>query len=157
VKAMTIRIREYLPSDCEFILSLVSRFSEFDLPEWREKDEIDGTNRASIKQGLKQLGPESAIFIAEDENSTPAGFIHLQTETDYFRHDKYGYVSDLAVEETFEGQGIGRLLLKTAEDWTRAKGYRLLALYVFSGNSRARDLYERYGFKQEVIKYVKTV
>jgi ribosomal protein S18 acetylase RimI-like enzyme len=99
----------------------------------------------------------SAIFVAEDENGKLAGFIHLQAENDYFRNEKYGYISDLAVDASFEGQGIGRKLLDTAEEWARAKGYRLLALYVFSGNRRARQLYEKYGFTEEVIKYVKVV
>lgn len=154
---MMIRIRDYRPSDREFILSLVSRFSEFTLPEWRQREEIDGTNLASIERALEALKPDSAIYIAENENGTPAGFIHLQTETDYFRDEKYGYISDLAVDEPFEGQGIGRLLLKAAEDWARTNSYQLLALYVFAGNTRARQVYEKYGFQQEVIKYVKAV
>jgi GNAT superfamily N-acetyltransferase len=154
---MTIRIRAYQPSDSEFILSIVPRFSEFELPEWRQRDEIDRTNRTSIEQALIQLGPDSAIFMAEDENGRSAGFIHLQTEIDYFRGDKYGYISDLAVESSFEGQGVGRLLLDTAETWTRTNGYHLLALYVFAGNSRAQRLYEKNGFKPEVVKYVKTI
>ena len=152
---MKIQIREYIPSDREFILSLVSRFSEFELPEWREREEIDSTNRTSMELALKSLHPDSAIYIAEDENGKPAGFIHLQTATDYFRNEKYGYISDLAVDESFEGQGIGRLLLQTAEEWTHGNGYRLLALYVFAGNSHARKIYEKFGFQQEVIKYVK--
>lgn len=154
---MTIRIRDYQPSDREFILSLVSRFSEFDLPEWRQREEIDGANRTSMEQALKLLRPDSAVYIAEDENGTPAGFIHLQTETDYFRDEKYGYISDLAVDEPFEGQGLGRLLLETAEEWAHTRGYRLLALYVFAGNTRARKVYEKYGFQQEVLKYVKPI
>jgi ribosomal protein S18 acetylase RimI-like enzyme len=154
---MPIQIRQYQPSDNEFILSLVSRFSEFELPEWRDRAEIDDTNQASIQRALGKPGPDSAIFIAEDENEKQAGFIHLQTETDYFRDEKYGYISDLAVDASFEGQGIGRKLLETAEEWARTKGYRLLALYVFAGNTRARQLYEKYGFKEEVIKYVKAV
>lgn len=154
---MTIQIRKYKPSDSEFILSLVSRFSEFELPEWRQRDEIDGTNQASMERALNQPRPDSAVFIAEDENGKRAGFIHLQTENDYFRDEKYGYISDLAVDASFEGQGIGRKLLATADEWARAKGYRLLALYVFSGNRRARQVYEKYGFKEEVIKYVKAV
>jgi ribosomal protein S18 acetylase RimI-like enzyme len=156
-KSMTIQIRQHKPSDNEFILSLVPRFSEFELPEWRQGDEIDSTNQASIERALNQPGPDSAIFMAEDENGSLAGFIHLQTETDYFRDEKYGYISDLAVDAAFEGQGIGRTLLETAEEWARTKGYRLLALYVFSGNRRARQLYEKYGFKEEVIKYAKAV
>lgn len=154
---MTIQIRQHQPSDNEFILSLVSRFSEFELPEWRQRAEIDGTNQASMERALNQPGPDSAIFIAEDENGKQAGFIHLQTETDYFRDEKYGYISDLAVDAAFEGLGIGRTLLETAEAWARTKGYRLLALYVFSGNRRARQLYEKNGFQEEVIKYVKAV
>lgn len=154
---MPIQIRKYQPSDREFILSLVSRFSEFELPEWRQRAEIDVTNQASMERVLNQPGPDSAIFVAEDENGKLAGFIHLQTEVDYFRDEKYGYISDLAVDAPFEGQGIGRKLLETAEEWARTKGYRLLALYVFSGNRRARQLYEKYGFKEEVIKYAKAV
>ncbi len=154
---MPIQIRKYRPSDGEFILSLVSRFSEFELPDWRQKDEIDGTNQASMERALNQPRLDSAIFVAEDENGNLAGFIHLQTENDFFRDEKYGYISDLAVDASFEGHGIGRKLLETAEEWAREKGYRLLALYVFSGNRRARKLYEKYGFKEEVIKYVKAV
>ncbi len=154
---MSIRIRQHKPSDNEFILSLVSRFSEFELPGWRQKDEIDGTNQASMQRALNQPEPASAILIAEDENGNPAGFIHLQTETDYFRAEKYGYISDLAVDASFEGRGIGRQLLAAGEEWARAKGYRLLALYVFSGNRRARELYEKYGFQEEVIKYGKAI
>jgi ribosomal protein S18 acetylase RimI-like enzyme len=156
-KSMPIQIRQHKDSDNEFILSLVSRFSEFKLPEWRQRAEIDDANQASIKRALNQPGPDSAIFVAEDENGKLAGFIHLQTENDYFSEEKYGYISDLAVDASNEGQGIGRRLLETAEEWARVKGYRLLALYVFSGNSRARQLYEKYGFREEVIKYVKAV
>lgn len=154
---MTMQIRNYKPSDSELILSLVSRFSEFELPEWRQRAEIDGTNQASMQRALNQPGPDSAIFVAEDENGKLAGFVHLQTENDYFRDEKYCYISDLAVDASFEGQGIGRRLLETAEEWAHTKGYSLLALYVFSGNRRARQLYEKYGFKEEVIKYVKAV
>lgn len=154
---MAIRIRPYKPSDYDFIMSMLSRFSEFELPQWRKKEEIDGANRVHMEKILNQPEPDSAVFTAEDEIGTLAGFIHLQTQVDYFRDEKYGYISDLAVDQSFEGQGIGRLLLDAAEDWARTKGYRLLALYVFAGNARAQQVYERKGFKPEVIKYVKTI
>jgi ribosomal protein S18 acetylase RimI-like enzyme len=154
---MSILIRPYQPSDREFVLGLVSRFSEFELPEWRLPEEIDRTNRATLEQVLQQSAPGSVIFVAEDGNGLLAGFIHLQAETDYFNNSKYGYISDLAVDRAFEGKGMGRALLATAEDWAREKGYQLLALYVFASNWHARQVYERYGFKPEVVKYVKSV
>ena len=66
-----------------------------------------------------------------------AGFIHLETQADYFSGEKHGYISDLAVSKSFEGRGVGRILLEAAEAWARVNGYRLLTLYVFSGNTRA--------------------
>lgn len=152
---MTIRIRKCTPSDQEFILSLVTRFSEFNLPEWRTTTEINRTNYLALMQALDNPEDASTILIAEDENGVQAGFIHLQTQTDYFNGEKHGYISDLAVSQAFEGQGVGRMLLDTAESWTLEQGYRLLTLYVFADNTRAKGLYEKIGFQPEVVKYVK--
>ena len=86
-----------------------------------------------------------------------AGFIHLQTQTDYFSGGKHGYISNLTVDRAFEGQGIGHLLLETAEDWSRVKGFSLLTLYVFAGNRRVQEIYEKHGYRQEIVKYVKVI
>ena len=59
------------------------------------------------------------------------------------------------MDSAFEGHGIGRILLDKAEDWAREQSCSLLTLYVFSNNSRARKVYEKLGFKEEVTKYVK--
>ena len=154
---MTIHIRTFKPTDSDFILSLISRFSEFEVPHWRSNFEIDSANRVLLQKSLNEPEPGSIIFVAEDENGTPAGFIHLQTQSDYFNGEKHAYISDLAVDKFFEGQGIGSLLLDKAEGWVIQKGYRLLTLYVFASNQHAQHLYEKRGFEQEVIKYVKVL
>ncbi|MBE7467598.1 MAG: GNAT family N-acetyltransferase [Anaerolineae bacterium] len=154
---MAIQVRSFRPSDSEFITSLITRFTEFDLPAWRSADEINYTNHSLLLQAMAQPEPDSALLIAEDETGRRAGFIHLQTQTDYFNGEKHGYISDLAVDQAFEGQGVGGLLLETAEAWSRAKGYDLLTLYVFAGNRRAQRLYEKHGFGPELIKYVKKI
>ncbi len=153
---MAIRVRPFQPTDRDFIASLIPRFSEFELPAWRQKIEIDTATQNSLQKALEQSEPDAAIFVAEDETGTPAGFIHLQTQIDYFG-EKHGYISDLAVHQSFEGQGVGHLLIEIAETWTRTKGYRLLSLYVFASNTHARQVYEKRGFSQEVIKYVKEI
>jgi ribosomal protein S18 acetylase RimI-like enzyme len=154
---MTIRVRAFVPADKDFILSLVARFSGFDLPEWRTANMIDIANQKFLQKALEQSDPNSAFFIAEDENGQRAGFIHLQTQTDHFTGENHGYISELAVDKSFEGQGVGRALLEKAEEWARQKNYRLLTLYVFAGNERARQLYERNGFQQELVKYAKVI
>lgn len=152
-----IHIRAFQPSDRDFITSLVTRLSEFDLPEWRSRDEVDSTNMITLRKAIEQPEPDSAIFIAQDEAGRQAGFIHLETQVDYFNGKKHGYVSDLAVDKPFEGQGVGRALMHKAEEWTRQQGYELLTLYVFAGNQRAQLLYEKNGFHPEVIKYAKVI
>ncbi len=154
---MSIHVRPFLSTDHEYVTSLVTRFSEFDLPDWRSANEIDNTNRLSIEHALEQPQPGAAVLVAEDETQGPVGFVHLETQVDNFSGVKHGYIADLAVSKSFEGRGVGRILLEAAEDWARINGYRLLTLYVFSGNTRAQRVYERYGFHQELIKYVKVV
>ncbi|MBI4929001.1 MAG: GNAT family N-acetyltransferase [Anaerolineae bacterium] len=151
----SIHVRAFSISDRDFLLSLVSRFTGFDLPAWRTRAEIDEANRKALLNAMDQPETDALILIAEDEHGEPAGFLHLQTQTDYFNGEKHGYISDVVVAPAFEGQGVGRLLLNAAEDWARGQGFRLLTLYVFAGNAHARRVYERAGFDQEVIKYVK--
>lgn len=152
---MTMRIRPFVPADEDFILSLVARFTSFPLPPWRTHEEIDNFNRTFLQKAMAQLRPESALLVAEDEEQSLAGFIYLTSETDYFSGEKQGYISDVAVSPGFEGQGVGRLLLEAADDWARGMGYSILYLNVFANNERARRLYEKNGFAEEVVKYVK--
>ena len=154
---MTISVRSFIPTDSDFILSLVSRFSEFELPEWRHTDEIDNTNRLALMKTIEQLEPESAILVAEDETAGPVGFIHLQTRIDYFSREKQGYIADIAVDRSFEGRGIGRMLLETAESWSHEQGYTLLTLFVFAGNIHAQQVYEKSGFARDIIRYAKVI
>jgi ribosomal protein S18 acetylase RimI-like enzyme len=152
---MNIHIRPFTASDINFIESLIPRFSEFNLPTWRQRDEIDSANLASLKKAMETPEPDSIIYIAEDEAGKRAGFLHLQIQIDYFNGKRVGYISDIAVDSSFEGQGVGRILLDKAEEWARTKGCHLLSLYVFSSNSRARKIYEKLGFNEEVTKYIK--
>ncbi len=154
---MSIHVRPCLPADHEYISALIARFSEFALPDWRSAEEIDRTNRLSLQTALEEPEPGAAILVAEDDTQGPLGFIHLQTQVDYFSGEKHGYISDVAVSKSAEGRGVGRVLLEAAESWARSNGYRLLTLYVFAANAHARQVYERDGFQPEVIKYVKVI
>lgn len=154
---MTFHIRPFVRADEAFILSLATRFTDFPLPPWRTHEEIDNFNRIFLQKAMEQPRQETALLVAEDEMEGQAGFIYLTTETDYFSGEKLGYISDLAVAAGFEGRGVARLLLDAADEWARSKGYKAVFLNVFAGNERARRLYEKNGFTEEVVKYVKPV
>jgi len=55
----------------------------------------------------------------------------------------------MSVAQAYWGLGIGRRLLTTLIAWAEQAGLRKVNLRVFAENSRARSLYESFGFVQE--------
>ena len=49
---------------------------------------------------------------------------------------------------TYRGRGLGRRLLVTALDWSRANGARAIRLDTTEEMQAARQLYEAYGFQR---------
>ena len=66
-----------------------------------------------------------------------------------------GHISDLAVANHHDGEGVGRALLAYAERWAREHKYRHLQLAVFPGNERARTIYEKAGFGVDILRLTK--
>jgi len=60
--------------------------------------------------------------------------------------DNYGYLSDLQLSASMQGQGIGTRILKIIEKYVLKKGYLQIKLRVFTDNP-ALKLYERIGYK----------
>src|SRR5690554_2163003 len=63
----------------------------------------------------------------------------------------------LVTDPSCEGKGVGRMLMDAVEDFARDKSATGILLYVFSTNERARSVYERYGFQDDMLKMVKPV
>jgi len=68
------------------------------------------------------------------------------------KNDEF-FISNLAVFEEYRGKGIAVKLLEKAEEMAIGKSLCKLSLYVEIDNSRARRVYEKFGF-QEVKKVV---
>ncbi len=150
-----IRIRPASIDDKEFIISLLLRLVEFGPPSWRDVTQMTVTDTQVLSDKLLNQPPGTAIFIAEDASGVVLGFIHLQTGSDYYNREDHGHIADVIVAPEGEGRGIGRLLIAKGEEWARAQGYRWLTLSVFAQNIRAREVYKRLGYGEDIMKYVK--
>lgn len=144
-------------ADDEFILGLVPRFVAFDLPPWRKRSETLAGIRDDIARHLRELPPASHLYVAEDEDGERLGFLHLQTQKDFFTGALNCHIADLVVAPQYDGQGTGSALLAFAERWAKEHRCRLLTLGVFSGNERARVLYDRCGYGIETLRMAKAV
>jgi GNAT superfamily N-acetyltransferase len=89
----------------------------------------DGERRSVL---IAQLGAEAI------------GFVCVERE----RGSAWGVLLDnLHALPAHQGIGAGKLLMRAAEDWTRAQGESQMYLYVLEGNMPAIGFYERQGWQ----------
>ena len=149
-----LSIRHPVASDAPAILALADRLPAFG-PTTREPAEIAHRERAALAEALAARADDSALLVAEQPAHGIIGVILLDKRRDYFTDQAHGHVAILAVAREAEGQGVGRALLKAAEDWGRSHGFRKLTLAVFTENHRARDFYGRQGWRPEIETWFK--
>lgn len=152
-----IHIRSMQPSDKGFILRLAPRFVAVGVPPWRDAARALGFHQETTVEVVTAQGSDTAVFVAEDAAGAPLGFIHMTGSGDFLTGEPQGYISAIAVTEEAEGSGVGKALMAAGEAWAREQGYRVLALDTFAMNTRGRAFYQRLGYLEETVKYVKVL
>lgn len=151
-----ITVRDGTAADRDFVIDTARRFAAFGPPPWRSAQEVVAGEVRCLDDFFDGRLKGPALVIAE-EAGVAAGFAFLEPAVDYFSGDRHGHIGMIAVTEAAEGRGAGAALMRAAEDWARARGYPKLTLNVFEGNRRAREVYERFGYQVETVRYVKTI
>lgn len=95
----------------------------------------------------KLVNNVSISIVARNEDNLIVGVLFGLTDFAYWL-----YVTDLGVDRNYEGQGIGRRLMKAALE--AAGGEKDIAVYLIT-NENAVPFYEKLGMKRadEVMKY----
>jgi ribosomal protein S18 acetylase RimI-like enzyme len=151
-----LAIRAAVTSDAPAILLLADRLPAFG-PTTRQAVEIAQRERTALADALSSPSDVSALLVADQPTRGVVGVMLLDTRRDYFTNEAHGYVSILAVARDAEGQGVGRALLKAGEHWARSKHFAKLTLAVFTDNRRAKDFYERQGWRPELETWYKAL
>lgn len=121
-----ITFRSGIPEDAEHMAALEARVAGW---PW------------SARQYLESLNGDHIAFVMEEEGRL-AGQILLMQVLDEAE------ILNLAVDQPFQGRGLGRSLLEHALTALRAAQVRRVFLEVRQGNSPARALYTRCGFHE---------
>ncbi|TQE22399.1 GNAT family N-acetyltransferase [Streptomyces ipomoeae] len=77
------------------------------------------------------------------------GYVRLALPSPLACHAHVRQIQGLAVADEARGAGVGRALLRAAQDEARRRGARRLTLRVLGHNTPARKLYESEGFVVE--------
>lgn len=89
--------------------------------------------------------PGNALFVAEDDDERVVGWVHVVGRV-YLDSDPFAQVGGIVVDEARRGQGVGRLLLATAEQWAAERGYDEIRLWSNIVRNDAHAFYEHLGY-----------
>lgn len=108
---------------------------------------INEFNKSKLNDIYKYLQEDKVVlFVALDTNKLVGyvwGYPHV------FFYEKRMYVNSLVVDEKYSGNGIGRNLLKTLEQYAKENDFIALDLNVSPQNEKAVHLYKKMNFEIE--------
>lgn len=92
------------------------------------------------------VGADAGAVVAVDDADRVLGFAGLTPDPD---DTTAGCLTSLYVDPAASGHGIGRRLVERAVAQFADAGRQTVTLWVFRDNARARQLYERCGFRPD--------
>lgn len=93
-------------------------------------------------------------WVAAPDRTTAAG-LWLGNAIDQVTGDRHAHIFLLYVIPSHRRRGIGRALMKYAENWARQRGDRQIGLQVFQINQPALHLYTKLGYEVQSLWMVK--
>ena len=145
-----MRIRAVQPEDMDPVVALAARLTE-GVASWRDQDHVAVAVRQWLINSVNRAGgSDSSAFVAE-EGGVVIGFVAV-SERAHFTGELDAYVGELVVHKAHAGSGVGRALMRVAEDWARTRGLGRLMLETGAANAAARAFYEALGYELEDVR-----
>lgn len=119
------------------------------------------TTLSVMKERMEAMeqDPLHSVFVAEMNNQV-VGMVDFRQVTSYCKqHECIAEITALIVDERLRGQGLGRRLVFSAEEWARVQGCS--QIFLKSGNrverAPAHAFYRRIGFEKSGYRFVKSL
>jgi ribosomal protein S18 acetylase RimI-like enzyme len=108
---------------------------------WRSADLVAPYNDPVADFRFAKAGSCSDVLVAIDDAGAIAGSVMVG-------HDGHrGWLYYVAVSPALRGKGVGRRMIKAAEDWLVEKGVVKVQLLVRETNTAVVEFYEHLGFE----------
>jgi len=152
---MSIDIEPADPQDCDAMLALFPRLASFKLPNGRNPDHLWGGDAEMLRNWARDGNADCIVHVAKISDGSIVGVTMVTLRPEMLSHAPSAHLEAIAVSEEAEGKGVGKALLEAAEAGARERGALSMSLHVFSTNARARRVYQRAGFDEELIRCIK--
>jgi GNAT superfamily N-acetyltransferase len=100
-------------------------------------------------------GQGDAVLVAERDDGELVGLVGLHLVRVLHYNRPLGYITSLVTDPRVRRQGVGKLLLKGAEEWARAKGCYRLSLTSAEHRTDAHAFYPASGFPMTGRRFAK--
>jgi ribosomal protein S18 acetylase RimI-like enzyme len=152
---MKITIRKAKLSDVPAIDRLGNGLVDYHVKIYTKDDayynkrnkKADSNWRKWVRKNIKS---KNGLVLIAYHKEKPVGYClsFIKNNIPLFKINKYGYVSDLYVEKSCRGKGIGKKLLNESKKFFKNKKIRYMELVTNHNNYKSIKFYQKYGFKE---------
>lgn len=153
---MTYSIRPGTFRDMPGIEKLLPRLADFEVPAYRVPEHLWQGDRGILLEWANGNRDDMKVAVATAGDKI-VGVAALTMKKEMLSGEPSAHLEVLSVAGSAEGAGIGSALMNEIETIASNNGAQSISLHVFSNNKRARALYERQGFNDELLRYFKPI
>jgi len=130
--------------------------ASFELPPRREPEQLWRGDADLVRKWAQGELPEAILKVGvQGQDKAVVGVAFAQMRPEAFSQTPSAHLEVLAVAKSVEGQGLARALVQEIEATVADRGAKSITLNVFRNNERARALYGRLGYDEELLRCVK--
>ena len=137
---MAVSIRIARASDADAIARLTAQLG-YDVPLSAVQTRLDSI----------LLRSDQRLLVAEDSGDSMA-WLHAMI-VECLETDRFVTIAGLVVESGHRRRGVGRLLMRHAEQWADEQGCRVVRLWSSAGRAAAHRFYEGVGYTNIKTQY----
>ena len=137
------------------MVALLPLLASFELPRDRVAEHLWHGDRDMISAWARGSKPECFARVALAREGALLGFAFVSMREEMMSHAPSAHLEVLVVAQTARRLGLGATLSNAAEAEAAARGAQSITLHVFGNNKRARSLYSKLGYDEEILRCTK--
>ena len=147
-------LRFAVSDDLDAMVALLPELASFEIPPTREPEQLWHGDRDMIEDWAQGNRPECFAIVAT-ANDAIGGYAFVSMREELLSHAPSAHLEVLVVGPDARRAGLGERLSEAVQDEARKRGAGSMTLHVFGRNERARALYQKLGYDEELIRAIK--